>query len=156
MLPPPTWALCHQHFGVALPAPAPKRPMMASIQPRCPRPSGLSPAEDVSTQVPPPQSPGTLTLLSPGSGTSSWDKYMGVAHPYQRPLGDSGHPGPGKGTWPGLKQKAPVSQGTERQEGPPSRAGRDRQGLGARPSLHHATLGFEKDQNREQSKYLLK
>ena len=81
---------------------------------------------------------------------------MGVAHPYQRPLGDSGHPGPGKGTWPGLKQKAPVSQGTERQEGPPSRAGRDRQGLGARPSLHHATLGFEKDQNREQSKYLLK
>lgn len=70
---------------------------------------------------------------------------VGVSHPHQGlpgPLGDGGHPRPGKGSQPGSKQKAPMSQGSKRQEGPRRRqAGRDRLGL------HHAALGFEKDQN---------
>lgn len=88
---------------------------MALTRPKCPRPSGLGP-------------PGEHIL--PKSPQPWW------VHPIHirallGPLGDSGHPGPGKGTWPESKQKAPVSQGTKRQEGPRhGKVGGDRQGLG--------------------------
>ena len=89
----------------------------------------------------------------PGSGASHWDKRWAGPSPSRGPLGTVATP-PGKGTWPGSKQKAPVSQGTPRQEGPPvtgGRAGGDRQGLGARPSLPHAILGFEKIKTRSKA-----
>lgn len=82
----------------------------------------------VHLQAPPAHSPGT-----PSSRAC-------LTH-----LGDSGHPRPGKGTQPGLKQKAPVSQGPSARRVLSWQAG-DTQGL-CQLGPHRPALSFEKDQN---------